>query len=23
LLWGRIDGVNKDYYIALGLNFKG
>lgn len=23
LFWGRIEGVEKDYYIALGLNFKG
>jgi len=23
LFWGRIEGSEKDYYIALGLNFKG
>jgi len=22
LFWGRIEGVSKDYYIALGLNFR-
>lgn len=23
LFWGRIEGTDKDYYIALGVNFKG
>lgn len=23
LFWGKIEGIEKDYYIALGLNFKG
>jgi radial spoke head protein 9 len=21
--WGRIEGIDKDYYVALGLRFKG
>lgn len=22
MLWGKIEGIKKDYYIAMGLNFK-
>lgn len=23
LFWGKISGINNDYYIAVGLNFNG
>jgi len=23
LFWGKIDGIEKDYYIALGINYRG
>lgn len=23
LFWGKIEGILKDYYVAVGLNYKG
>lgn len=23
MFWGKIEGISKDYYITLGLNFRG